>query len=62
MYDEKPKRKNDNIADKRGKTHLIEWTIIMMIIVLIIMMILTLLGPSVGNIFSNVTSCACLRP
>lgn len=60
MYDEKPKRKNDErvFRDSYG---LWRFLLVMLVIGIAVIVILAMLGPAIGNIFSNVTSCMCLR-
>lgn len=57
MYDEKPKRKNDDIHHQNAHTDLWTYLIIFMILLVSVIFILSLLGPVVGNVFSNISPC-----
>lgn len=61
MYAEKPKRKNDDeriFVDSYG---LWRFLLILLVIGVTVIIMLAMLSPAIGNIFSNATSCFCLR-
>ncbi len=64
MYEDKPKRKNDEKHkndESASKSHIMEYMLIVIAILVVAVCVLALMGPSIGNIFSNITSsCLCV--
>lgn len=58
MQDEKLKRKNDE-PKRSFKTSCLMYLLLLLIILVAVIVILAMLGPTIGNIFSNIP-CGCL--
>lgn len=57
IHNHKPKRKNDDLPDRNLHADLWTYLIILMIVLVSVIFILSLLGPAVGNVFSNIAPC-----
>ena len=61
---EKEKRKVDDLEDEDGVSDWViiaQWLFVLLIIAAIVVYTLVILGPVIGNVFSDAIDCACLQ-